>query len=434
MKKTLTFVVIILFASIGSLRAQMELLPNTPYDTYFCASHPIHRIVYLAGGQAVYKSEDNGDSWATVYTFDTMFNARFFGMWFWDEHTGFASCAKIGKKASAWMSEAPSLPQLFKTEDGGMSWQCVDTSHTFTKIQFVSRDTLYALSLEENVSALHKSVDGGISWSIVLGEEDICDYSVVNNQVIYALHGTTYFSDVDLSTQPNPTVFKSSDGGSSWITIHPTDSSKGPRKMDQIFFYEDGKGVILGHDIMFTENDFSTFETASAGFPSAPDGWNIQNSTLKGGFQISTSLADLDMAGYSRIRISRDYGLHSQLVGTPQFVCESVGCEADTSFIIVTLGNVYRAKGTDFPNVGVPERPSVECLVSPNPTMESLTISCGVPIFRVEVYDLQGRIVWSQQADKCNEIPVLVSCWENGTYLLLIYTEKGMITEKIVKL
>lgn len=434
MKKTLTFVFIILFASIGSLRAQVELLPNTPYDTYYCVSHPTPGIVYLAGGQAVYKSQDNGDSWATVYTFDTTFNARFFGMWFWDEHTGFATCAKIGKKASAWMSEAPSLPLLFKTVNGGVSWQCLDSTHAFTKLQLISQDTLLALNYEENGAVLYKSVDSGNSWSRILDGQDVCDFAAVNSQVIYALHGIGYFSDAGLPNQPKPTVYKSNDGGETWITLFSLDSSKGPKVMDQIFFYEDGKGVLLGHDVIYTENDFSTFETTSAGFPSAPDGWNIQNSTLKGGFQISTSLADLDMAGYSRIRISRDYGLHSQLVGTPQFVCETVGCEADTSFIIVTLGNVYRAKGTDFPNVGVPERPSVECLVSPNPTMESLTISCGVPIFRVEVYDLQGRIVWSQQADKRNEMTVLVSCWENGTYLLLIYTEKGVITEKIVKL
>lgn len=434
MKKTLTFVVIILFASIGSLRAQMELLPNTPYDTYYCASHPIPGIVYLAGGQAVYKSEDYGDSWTTAYTFDTTFNARFFGMWFWDEYTGFATCAKIGKKASAWMSDAPSLPQLFKTEDGGMSWQCIDTSHSFIKIQFVSQDTLYALSQDDNGSALYKSVDEGNSWVQILDEGDICDYSAVNSQVVYALHGTTYFSDVDLSTQPNPTVFKSSDGGSSWTIIHLTDSSKGPRVMDQIFLYEEGKGALLGHDVILTSNDFSTFETASAGFPSAPDGWNLQNSTLKSGFQISTSLDLFDMAGSSLIRISRDYGLHSRLISTSQFVCEPVGCEMDTSFFIVTTQYVFRAKGSDFPNVGVPEHPAVECWVSPNPAMESFTVNCGVPISRVEVYDTQGRTVWSQKAEKQSEMLVHASHWKNGTYLLMIYTVNGLFTEKIVKL
>ena len=105
MKKILPFwILTMLLLAGGGTWAQVELLPNTPNDTYFCAAHPVPGIVYLAGDQAVYKSYDNGDSWGTVFAFDSSFSSRFFGMWFRDEQTGFATCAKNGKSAAALMT------------------------------------------------------------------------------------------------------------------------------------------------------------------------------------------------------------------------------------------------------------------------------------------------------------------------------------------
>ena len=371
--------------------AQAEWLSNTPEDQYICASHPEPDILYLAGDHAVYKSSDNGDSWETLFPFDSSIAGRFFGMWFSDEQTGFATCTKTGKKASSLMMDRPSLPLLFKTVDGGVSWQCIDTSHYFTNIQFSSQGPVFAL--ESHEGSLYKSVDGGLTWESVLEGSDLCDFSVVDGQVVYALHGSSYLNDWNGSSQPDPIVYKSSDGGSHWTTIRPADSTRGPRVMDEIFFYEDGKGVVLGHDIMLTENDFSTYETASAGFPSAPDGWYLQNSTLRDGFQITASCNPFDMSGYSPIRVSKDYGLHSMSIGSAYFLCEIVGCETDTSFFIVTLNDISRVKGFDFPNVGVPEHPTVQCQISPNPVRDILTISSEIPFTRVEVYDIQGRVV-----------------------------------------
>jgi len=436
MKKTLLILPVLAMIMAVSLTAtaQVEWLPNTPDDQYICASHPEPGVLYLAGDQAVYKSSDNGDSWETLFPFDSSIAGRFFGMWFDDEQTGLATCTKTGKKASSLMMDRPSLPLLFKTVDGGVSWQCIDTSHYFTNIQFSSQGSVFAL--ESHEGALYKSVDGGLTWESVLEGSDLCDFSVVDGQVVYALHGSSYLNDWNASSQPDPIVYKSSDGGSHWTTIRPADSTRGPRVMDEIFFYEDGKGVVLGHDIMLTVNDFSTYETASAGFPSAPDGWDVQNSTLKSGFQITTASSNpFDMSGYSPIRVSRDYGLHSMSIGGAYFLCEIVGCETDTSFFIVTIDDVSRVKGYDFPNVGVPEHPAVQCQISPNPVNDILTISSEIPFTRIEVYDLQGRIV----ADMSNAgghptATVNVSSIPAGVYVLRVTDTEGReYHQKIVK-
>lgn len=435
MKKraTLLFLSLLLAGVTGALRAQVELLPNTPNDQFFCAAHPEPGIVYLAGNQAVYKSSDNGDSWEAVYTFDTSFSNRFFGMWFVDGQRGYATCTKNGKSAAAWEAwEAPSAASFFKTLDGGETWQCIDTVRHFTDVQFVSIDTLFAWDSYDG--ELYKSVNGGITWGNVLAGCELSDFSVVSGNVIYALHETSYLTNEwNGSTCPNPIVYKTSDGGDTWVTIRPADSSRGPRVMDQIFFYEEGKGVILGHDVVYTENDFSTFETASAGFPSAPDGWNLQNCTMKSGFQIATSRNDMDMTESGIIRVSRDYGLHNKTISLASFLCESVGCEADTSFFVVTFYNVLRVKGSDFPNVGVPEHASVKCQIAPNPVTENFTVSCEVPISKIEVYDMQGKAVYAQSFGMQNDVTVSTSDWKSGSYLLKIHTEKGVFTKKIVK-
>ena len=207
--------------------------------------------------------------------------------------------------------------------------------------------------------------------------------------------------------------------------------------MDQIFFYEDGKGVILGHDVVYTENDFSTYETASAGFPSAPDGWNLQNCTMKSGFQIATSWDDMDMSGFSIIRISRDYGFHSTTIGTASYLCETVGCETDTSFFVVTLNNVLRVKGSDFPNVGVPERIPMALSVYPNPTGDLLHIELsGTEIANVALYDLQGRVVETRHGTSLQSETATVNLRNvpAGVYLLRVRDAEGKeYMRKIVK-
>jgi photosystem II stability/assembly factor-like uncharacterized protein len=398
MKKILLFWILtmLLFAG-GRTWAQVELLPNTPNDTYFCAAHPVPGIVYLAGDQAVYKSYDNGDSWGTVFAFDSSFSSRFFGMWFRDEQTGFATCAKNGKSAAALMtSDLLDAPLLYKTVDGGVSWQCIDSAHAFSDVQFVSQNILFAR--EQSEGALYKSVDGGNSWANMLDGMDLSDYFVVDGQLVYALHGASYISDPEVTTAPDPIVYKSSDGGVSWTVIRPADSSKGPRVMDQIYFYEEGKGVVFGHDQMFTEDDFSTYEMVGSGFPSAPEGWSFQNSTLRSGFQMATSWNHFDMSGNSLVLISRDYGRHRKTATADHsfnFMCGVSGCDADTTFIIVTWNDVFRAKGSDFPNVGVPERPAMQTRVHPNPTdnLLSVELSNGAEIANAVLYDMQGRIV-----------------------------------------
>ena len=453
MKKQATLLLFSLLVAgvMGQVQAQVEWLTATPSDNFFCVSHPEQGVVFLGGEHAVYKSNDNGDTWETAYTFDPSTPHRFFGMWFLDGQTGFASGAKYHKNPGALCSDMPSSPCLFKTEDGGLSWQCVDSSHSFVKIQAVSQDTLFALESQqwEDQGRLYKSVDGGHSWECILLEDNLLhDFSVVNGHIVYALHGSQYFNEQEVNAPANPTVYKSVDGGISWTMTKPLDTlgSKGPLIIDQIYFYEDGEGALYGHNNVFTINDFETYEFVGSGFSSFPDCWNFQSSTLKNGFQVATSWDDVHMDGYSRVLISRDFGRHRNYMtflnseiplSYLNNVCSLDGSEADTTFFIVTrdsyYGKLFRAKGTDFPNVGVQEKPIISIKVSPNPSSSLFAIASEIPINKIEVYDCLGQLIVHQSGNNQSDAILYASAWRSGTYILHVYTEKGVFSTKIVK-
>lgn len=428
--------IIIMSAALHCVNAQVESLQNLPDDVFMCSSHPHPGIVYLAGEKAVYKSYNDGDSWETVYAFDSA-AARFFGMWFLDGQTGIATVTRNEKNIWGSMMEVPEAPKLYKTVDGGVHWQLVDSLHRFTKIGFVDQDTVFALEKDEG--ALYLSCDGGMSWSAVFSDDILCDYSVVDGHIVYALRGTGYIPG---STSPAPVVYKSEDRGATWTLILAADMcpAKGPKYMDQIYFYEDGKGVISGHEQIFTENDFQTCELLGTGFGSAPEDWNIQSLCLGNGFLIAISWNGVEVGGPCKMFLSRDFGRHRKGVGPVNpppyyfsFLCDITGCEEDSTFFITAYNGLFRTKGEDFPNVGVIEKPAFDIDIYPNPVTDLFEISGVTTFTRIEVYDMLGKLNHNLTFERRCELSINTKSWKKGLYVLKIFTEKGVVTKKIVK-
>lgn len=69
----------------------------------------------------------------------------------------------------------------------------------------------------------------------------------------------------------------------------------------------------------------------------------------------------------------------------------------------------------------------------PNPTKDNLYITADNPIKSIELYDVQGRIVKQEKYNK-KQVNVTIANQAPGIYFIKISTEKGVNTEKIIKM
>lgn len=450
----------------GVARGQMvQQLANIPDAYISCCSHPEANILYVGGLQGVYKSTDNGETWTMVHEYDTtvhipqslddtIYSIPFFYMNFMDETIGFAS--KTRNPKSYYLFDLESIsghpahndsPGLFKTSDGGVTWEMVDSSHYFINIQFAGPDTIFAYEKKEKT--LYKSVNGGANWEMVFNIIAIDDYSVVNGEVVYVMKKSCYIESGMEPVDPvTPTVYKSSDGGGTWTLIlsNGKELPKAPVYIDIIHFYEEGKGVLMGNKQIFTEDDFTTYNWQWGGFTYITYmAENIQSCYLNTGHNVSTcSSYEHTPADAIKLRVSRDFGHHTscqELTCSFLGVNSITGCEEDTTFYVAVANQVdgqtslYRIKGSGFPPVGVEEYENGSSVtIAPNPVTENCQIRSESPIKEVWVYDMLGRMLgYYEYAGTVGEVMIPAYSWGSGTYFLKINTEKGLITKKIIK-
>lgn len=67
-------------------------------------------------------------------------------------------------------------------------------------------------------------------------------------------------------------------------------------------------------------------------------------------------------------------------------------------------------------------------VVYPNPTSETINISSTIPINKIELYDLLGKLVLTTK--EVNKVKI--NQLETGTYFLKLISEKGNVIKKII--
>jgi hypothetical protein len=73
--------------------------------------------------------------------------------------------------------------------------------------------------------------------------------------------------------------------------------------------------------------------------------------------------------------------------------------------------------------------------VYPNPTTNFITVEAqNIDIQRIEVYDMVGKLLQSQTVNAKSQIGVPLSNGTAGTYFLKVYTDKGVVVRKVVRL
>jgi len=83
--------------------------------------------------------------------------------------------------------------------------------------------------------------------------------------------------------------------------------------------------------------------------------------------------------------------------------------------------------------IDVPIINSLELVnIYPNPTTNSITITSGSPITRVEITNLMGQVVYIDVEDKAVSINLDISSYKQGAYIVRITTETGVATKRLI--
>lgn len=351
-----------------------------------------------------------------------------------------------------------SSPYLFRTINGGTSWDSVMLSANAFDVEFISADTGFVIAGTFSQGFLLTTYDGGNSWS---SDSLLPGYYGTLVHFVDAQNGyvTTNFSD----------VLKTTDGGTSWTAV-PTGgycsaSDKENTGSDSIVFTGwDGtfayQGSVLRSDnsgISFTEHIYnvnytqffgSHFLTPSFGFAVHNSNWptlkNYVSKTTNGGMSWDSVVVDTNTAiHYEDVLMINDsegyvvagnwpqgtihhiMGNMSSIEQTVPYGLKRIFRGGNTMFATGDGGLVYKKEIT------LSVEPTVELITGmyPNPASNFLYIPTELPS-TVTLYDLNGRMLKSSfiQPNEVFQLPDV----PNGMYIIKMNNGKGISSGKII--
>jgi photosystem II stability/assembly factor-like uncharacterized protein len=122
---------------------------------------------------------------------------------------------------------------MFKTKDGGVSWQQIfdeSTSVDITTVKFY--DTLRGVAYRETIGMM-RTYDGGASWAI-------------SNEVNFDIFDILYIDSLNLfALGDNGIFFSSSNGGINWTVIDAS-GSNGSKRLTAQYFFTKNYGIVAG--------------------------------------------------------------------------------------------------------------------------------------------------------------------------------------------
>ena len=153
---------------------------------------------------------------------------------------------------------------------------------------------------------------------------------------------------------------------------------------------------------------------------------------LRSGFQMAVARYG---QGFHPISTSSDYGRHyySSEDEYGYYVCDLTACEEDTAFFIITPSDIYRYKGASFFGADIMNRESPKLQIYPQPVSDRFRIKYESSFDRIEIYDIQGKMIYNEEFSKQTETSISSNSWKKGLYLLKVFSKENVISGKIVK-
>lgn len=336
---------------------------------------------------------------------------------------------------------------ILRTIDGGSTWEQKNIPNVYThidNIQCIDSKTAYI----HTDTYLYKTVDGGDTWEIFFSNQSEsnairCFYCMPNNQICYVVTYNKLYKTVDsgntwesihqnwpyvnrmvfvndtigIVSGPLGYIGKTIDGGYTWQqkTSTASEALYNIRVLNDSVYYIDGGNVILKTlDAGETWNNINQkfpYGVKSVVFITEDLGYAVENEhqvckTIDGGNTWDCCWLDA---------FSMTLGI--------DFLDDSLG------YITGDVGKLYKTTNGMFCNTVSIENvfDQSNIIMYPNPAANQVTIETTETILNVQCYNLMGQLLFETQ-DKVlniNDLP-------QGTYLIKVRTEDGVLSEKLI--
>ncbi|MEM9050638.1 MAG: YCF48-related protein [Bacteroidota bacterium] len=372
----------------------------------------------------VFRTEDGGETWNQL-----------------DNLGVFLRCLKFANDSVGYTGSLegtfggpPSVAKIFKTVDGGNNWTDLTANITpapsgFCGLSVVDENAVFACGAFYSPARVYKSLDGGITWENI----DMSPHAVA----LVDLH----FSDVNngfvvgASNAGGGVILKTEDGGDTWDAVYETmvftDLLWKIQKLDEDNYYASVAGVSA---------------TDGARILVSNDGGNSWESKLV--FEELTQLQGVgfidSMHGFAGGFFD---GIYETTDGGDSWELIDIGANYNrfqkiNDSLMVASGHTIYSYTRDISLSTLPEgkaKPPHPFKVYPNPAADHLTVEFEVPdntFLEISLHDENGREVlgfyrgWSTAG--IHKLTRDMTKLSNGIYTIRLASREGDVIERVV--
>lgn len=407
----------------------------------FFTSANVGYITGLSG--FLYETTDGGANWN--FQSNSVGGLNLFETYFVNTNVGFA----VGENSA-----------LLKTVDAGTNWTSVTGGGIVLKgVYFTDVNKGYAVGNYQGTGIIRETSNGGANWNITMSggsnQNNVhfpsasTGYAVGNNGEIRKLvaissgtdvitacdslewiDGITYYSDNNTATDTIPNG--AANGNDSIVTLDLTilHSATGTdvRSECSPFVWVDGN--------TYTNDNNTASYTINGGAANGCDSTVYLDLTINT-VDVTTTQTEVSItanasgAEYHWLDCTNGF---SEIPGeTGQtFTATSNG---NYAVEITSAGCVDTSACVTINSVGLPKSISVDHVsILPNPAYDQITIipTSGIQSFQIKMYNALGKCVFEETVTKQGEFKLDASNIESGIYTILIKSEQGISSHKLV--
>jgi hypothetical protein len=330
--------------------------------------------------------------------------------------------------------------------------QWVNISGTLSKISCATSTEVAGLDAQNNVYRLNTTV---LAWDTIPASA-LKEISVTSNGTIWGVGPTinpTFnsnvyrFSNNSWSLPNNGAILAkiSMQSDSLGYGVNPNFTDNVYRFNGSIWSLVSGSGSLKEISVGKTNSPWGIGPTINPTANSnvyllnaANNTWSIPNSNIslsKISVQDSSKIIGLDANGNMYLRYSNNWNLITSISNVKEV---SIGGDGTVYCLTnATSNNIFRSTWDSITNNSVgmaklSETNFVKCF--PNPATNDVTITSGISrIRKVDLFDIEGRMVYSQSVDFYNEsLTIPINQLVDGFYYINVTLDNGL--SNIVKL